>query len=127
MNGLSLFAFGHSCAGLFDALEHEIGMARTQIMSRRRKYESLLSRWINADDNPRFAEDLSLCFAFNQKLNVELRRLFQKLVHDGFVNRNELEEGESTADSYCVFDERQVSAMGEEMIHNEDFYAHRAA
>ena len=27
--------------------------------------------------------------AFNQKLNVELRRLFQKLSYDGFVYTNE--------------------------------------
>lgn len=31
----------------------------------------------------------SLYAAFNQKLNAELRRLFQKLGYDGFVYRNE--------------------------------------
>lgn len=29
---------------------------------------------------------------------------------------NELEEGESAADSYCVFDDRQVAVEGEEMV-----------
>ena len=29
---------------------------------------------------------------------------------------NELEDGESAADSYCVFNERQVAVMGEEMV-----------
>lgn len=45
---------------------------------------------MNADDNPRFAKDPSLYFAFNQKLNI--------------------------ADSYCVFDDRQVAVVGEEMV-----------
>ena len=50
--------------------------------------------------------------AFNQKLNVEIRRFFQKLGYDGFVYTNELEDGESAADSYCVFDGRQVAVVG---------------
>ena len=29
---------------------------------------------------------------------------------------NELEDGESTADSYCVFDGRRVAVVGEEMV-----------
>ena len=29
---------------------------------------------------------------------------------------NELEDGESTADSYCVFDGRQVAVVGEKMV-----------
>ena len=29
---------------------------------------------------------------------------------------NELEDGESAADSYCVFDDRQVAVVGEEMV-----------
>lgn len=29
---------------------------------------------------------------------------------------NELEDGESAADSYCVFDDRQVAVTGEEML-----------
>ena len=29
---------------------------------------------------------------------------------------NELEDGDSAADSYCVFDDRQVAVMGEEMV-----------
>ena len=29
---------------------------------------------------------------------------------------NELEDGESAADSYCVFDDRQVAVLGEEMV-----------
>lgn len=29
---------------------------------------------------------------------------------------NELEDDESTADSYCVFDDRQVAVVGEEMV-----------
>ena len=28
----------------------------------------------------------------------------------------ELEDGESAADSYCVFDDRQVAVVGEEMV-----------
>lgn len=54
--------------------------------------------------------------AFNQKLNVELRRLFQKLGYDVFVYANELEGGESAADSSCAFDERQVAVVDEEMV-----------
>ena len=29
---------------------------------------------------------------------------------------NELEDGESAADSYCVFDDRQVAVKGKEMV-----------
>ena len=29
---------------------------------------------------------------------------------------NEREDGESTADSYCVLDDRQVAVVGEEMV-----------
>ena len=29
---------------------------------------------------------------------------------------NEFEDGESAADSYCVFDDRQVAVVGEEMV-----------
>ena len=29
---------------------------------------------------------------------------------------NELEDGESTADSYCVFDDGRVAVIGEEMV-----------
>ena len=29
---------------------------------------------------------------------------------------NKLEDGESAADSYCVFDDRQVAVGGEEMV-----------
>ena len=29
---------------------------------------------------------------------------------------NEREDGESAADSYCVFDDRQVAVVGEEMV-----------
>lgn len=48
---------------------------------------------MNADDNPRFTKDPPLYFAFNQKRNVELRRLYQKLGYDGFGYTNELEDG----------------------------------
>ena len=106
--------FGHSYARIFEVLEDEIGRARTPAAPFRRKYDELLRRWMNADDNPRFAKDPSLYFAFNQKLNEELRHLFQKLGYDGFVYTKELEDGESAADSYCVFDEGQVRITGEE-------------
>lgn len=105
--------FGHTYGWLFEALEREIGRARTPAAPLRRKYEMLSRRWMNADDNPRFAKNPSLYFAFNQKLNVELRRLFQKLGYDGFVYRNELEDGEAAADSYCVFDAKQVKIVAE--------------
>ena len=72
---------------LFDILKSEIGGARTLAAPFRRKFDSISSRWMNADDNPRFAKNPSLYFAFNQKLNVELRRLFQNLGYDGFVAR----------------------------------------
>ena len=49
-------------------------------------------------------------------LHEEFRRLFQKLGYDGFVYTNELEDGESAADAYCVFDDRQVAVVGEEMV-----------
>ena len=35
---------------------------------------------------------------------------------------NELEDGESAADSYCVFDDRQVAVVGEEMVKYECQY-----
>lgn len=108
--------FGHSYGWLFDVLEREIGRARTPAAPLRRKFDSLFHRWMNADDNPRFQKDPSLYEAFNRKLNVELRRLFQKLGYDGFVYTNELEDGESGTDSYCVFDERQVKIVGERPV-----------
>ena len=110
--------FGHSYAGLFGVIESEIGRARTPTAPLRCKYDVLFGRWMNADDNPRFAMDPSLYFAFNQKLNVELRRLFQKLGYDGFIYTNELEDGESAADSYCVFDDKQVVVVGVERVVN---------
>lgn len=45
-----------------------------------------------------------------------LSRLFQKLGHDGFVYTNEFEDGESAADSYCVFDAQKISVLGEDMV-----------
>lgn len=42
-------------------------------------------------------------FAFSQKLNVELRRLFPKLSYDGFVYTNEFEDVEFAADSHSRF------------------------
>ena len=107
--------FGHSYAGFFDVLEREIGRAQTLAAPLRRSYETLLGSWMSADDNPRFQKDPSLYHAFNQKLNVEIRRLFQKLGYDGFVYRNELEAGEFAADSYCVFDVGQVKIVGVEV------------
>ena len=103
--------FGHSYARIFEVLEREIGRTRA-----RRKYDALFSRWMNADDNPCFQKDPSLYSAFNQHLNVELRRLFQELGYDGFVYTNEIESAESAADSYCVFDARQVSVVAEERV-----------
>lgn len=108
--------FGHSYAGLFDVLEREINKKLPAAAPLKRKFDSLCRRWMNADDNPRFAKDPSLYFAFNQKLNEELRHLFQKLGYDGFVYTNELEDGDSAADSYCVFDDRQVAVKGKEMV-----------
>lgn len=83
--------------------------------------------WMNADDNPRFAKDPSLYFAFNQKLNEKLRHLFQKLGYDGFVYRNEIESGDSVSDSYCVSDENQVAVEGEEMVQYANARAQCAA
>ena len=108
--------FGHSYGRIFEVLEDEIRRALPAAAPLKRKFDSLCRRWMNADDNPRFAKDPSLYFAFNQKLNEELRHLFQKLGYDGFVYTNELEDGESAADSYCVFDDRQVAVVGEEMV-----------
>ena len=119
--------FGHSYAGLFGVLEHEINKAFPASAPLKRKFDLLLRRWMNADDNPRFAKDPTLYFAFNQKLNVELRRLFQKLGYDGFVYTNELEDGESAADSYCVFDVCQIAVVGEEMVKYSGKYVSRAA
>ena len=104
--------FGHSYGRIFEALEDEIRRALPAAAPLKRKFDSLCRRWMNSDDNPRFAKDSSLYFAFNQKLNEDLRHLFQKLGYDGFVYTNELEDGESAADSYCVFDERQVAVVG---------------
>ena len=108
--------FGHSYGRIFEVLEDEIRRALPAAAPLKRKFDSLCRRWMNVDDNPRFAKDPSLYFAFNQKLNVEIRRLFQKLGYDGFVYTNELEDGESAADSYCVFDGRQVAVVGKEMV-----------
>ena len=104
--------FGHSYGGLFDILEHEINKALPDSAPLRRKFDVLFRRRMNADDNPRFAKDLSLYAAFNRKLNIELRRLSQKLGYDVFVYWNELESGDSAADSYCVFDVGQVEIVG---------------
>ena len=108
--------FGHSYGRIFEVLEGEIRRALPAAAPLKRKFDSLCRRWMNADDNPRFAKDPSLYFAFNQKLNEELRHFFQKLGYDGFVYTNELEDGESSADSYCVFDDRQVAVKGKEMV-----------
>ena len=108
--------FGHSYGRIFEVLEDEIRRALPAAAPLKRKFDSLCRRWMNADDNPRFAKDPSLYFAFNQKLNEELRHLFQKLGYDGFVYTNELEDGESAADSYCVFDDRQVAVVGVEVV-----------
>lgn len=106
--------FGHSYAGLFGILGHEIEKALPATAPLKKKFDSLLCCWMNADDNPRYKRDPSLCVVFNQKLNVEMRRLFQRLGYDGFIYRNELEAGESAADSYCVFDGWQVKIVGVE-------------
>lgn len=108
--------FGHSYAGLFDILEHEINKALPASAPLRRKFDVLFRRWMNADDNPRFARDPSLYAAFNLKLNTELRRLFQKLGYDGFVYRNEIESAAESADSYVVFGGRLVAIVGEASV-----------
>lgn len=105
--------FGHSYAGLFDILEREIGGVHPTSAPLRRKYEALLNLWMNADDNPRYAKDPSLYAALNQKLNVELRNLFLKLGYDGFVYRNEIESAAESADSYVIFDAKQITILGE--------------
>ena len=117
--------FGHSYAGLFDILEHEINKALPASAPLRRKFDVLFRRWMNADDNPRFAKDPSLYAAFNRKLNIELRRLFQKLGYDGFVYRNEIESAAESADSCVVFDARQITIFGEERVVSTQ--AHHAA
>ena len=81
--------FGHTYGWLFEALEREIGRARTP--------------------------------------TAPLRRLFQKLGHDDFVYTNELEDGESAADAYCVFDERQIVVVGKEMVKHGKGRVHCAA
>lgn len=109
--------FGHSYAGLFEVLGREINKALPASAPLKRKFDSLFARWMDADDNPRFANDPSLYEAFNRKLNVEIRRLFQKLGYDGFIYTNELEDGGSSADSYCVFENFQAKTVGiEEMV-----------
>ena len=40
---------------------------------------------------------------------------------------NELEDGESTADSYCVFDDGQVAVVGDEMVNYSNSCARCAA
>ena len=40
---------------------------------------------------------------------------------------NEFEDSESAADSYCVFDGRQVAVLGEEMVKYEESCARCAA
>ena len=103
--------FGHTYGWTFDILEREIEKAMPASVPLKKKFDSFQRRWMNAEVNPRFAKDPSLYAAFNQKLNIELRNLFQKLGYDGFVYRNEIESGDSAADSYCVFDDRQVKVV----------------
>ena len=117
--------FGHSYVGLFDILEHEINKALPASAPRRRKFDVLFRRWMNADDNPRFAKEPSLYAAFDQKLNIELRCLFQKLGYDGLVYRNEIESAAESADSCVVFDARQITIFGEERVVSTQ--AHHAA
>ena len=103
--------FGHSYAWIFDILGNEIERSLLASAPLKKTLDSLLHCWMNADDNPRFTKDPALHEAFNQKLNVEIRRLFQRLGYDGFVYRNELEDGASCADSYVVFDTGQISVV----------------
>jgi len=92
-----------------------------------RRLDRLTARSLAADDNPRYEKDPSLYAAFNARMNVSIRRLFQALGYDrsspsasprqvGFVYTNELEDGSSAADSYCVFTSRQVAVVGDEMV-----------
>ena len=60
-----------------------------------------------------------------RKLNIELRRFFQKLGYDGFVYRNEIESAAESADSCVVFDARQITIFGEERVVSTQ--AHHAA
>ena len=105
--------FGHSYARIFDVLEHEIEKAVPASAPLKKKFDALLRRWMDADDNPRFAKDPSLYAAFDQKLNIELRCLFPELGYDGFVYRNEIESAAESADSYVVFDAKQITILSE--------------
>ena len=44
-----------------------------------------------------------------------------------YGDTNEREDGESAADSYCVFDDRQVAVIGEEMVKYDKSRARCAA
>ena len=50
------------------------------------------------------AAESRIAFLREKNPSAMCRRLFQKLGYDGFVYTNELEDGESAADSYCVFE-----------------------
>jgi len=115
--------FGHSYGHLLDALESVLGRAAAprpphlpHLAALQRRLDRLVARYLAADDNPRYQKDPSLYAAFSVRMNVSIRRFFQALGYDGFVYTNELEDGESAADSYCVFSSRQVAVIGEEQI-----------
>jgi len=111
--------FGRSYGLILNALKTELERQNAS-GELKRQFVRLSERWLSQDDDPSLAKNLPLFAEFNKKMNIEIRRLFSSLGYDGFVYMNELEDGESKADSYCVFNAQQVAIIREEAVVIED-------
>ena len=92
--------FAHSYGGVFSALEDEA--ARQKADAIREKVDALVAEWLGSDDDPALMGNEWALAEYNARLNREVCRLFKSLGYDGLVYVNELEDGDSAADSYVV-------------------------
>ena len=99
--------FGHSYAGAFSALQDE-SIRQSANAGLRHEIDVLANEWMASDDDPTLTGSDSAHAEYYAKLNREIVRLFKTLGFDGLVYVNELEDGESKADSYVLFDVGQI-------------------
>ena len=101
--------FGHSYAGAFSTLQDESKSIRQSANAGlRHEIDVLANEWMASDDDPTLTGSDSAHAEYCAKLNREIVRLFKTLGFDGLVYVNELEDGESKADSYVLFDVGQI-------------------